>query len=418
MKAEIWRRAAILILSAYLFLYFFPFPFDQLPGLSDLLDYYDKLMDTLGLWLGKSVLHISGVEKHELTGSGDTTLDFVRLILLALLAILSAVCVLIFDREKRNYNNLFSLARRYATYCLGLYMLIYGFTKVLSGQFGAPNLHVLEETVGNSSPMGLLWTFMGASKPYTFFSGLMEVIGGYLLFFGRTRTLGALLSSIVMLNVMMLNYCYDVPVKLFSSHLFLCAVLILFPDVKQLLRFLLRYPVENLEYAAPVYHKKYKRILFVWGKLVLLTGFSAVSLYHDYMDEQEMEKGYKASKLDATYRPTFLVMDKDTLIPYRKPQPWRKMLIESEQVVLTTVLDSTTTFRSVIDTAKKTLIFISYKDSMQRYPFTYSESKGHLMLKGKWRGKDFEAEFQKRKVKNYLLMNRGFHWINEYPFNR
>jgi hypothetical protein len=25
---------------------------------------------------------------------------------------------------------------------------------------------------------------------------------------------------------------------------------------------------------------------------------------------------------------------------------------------------------------------------------------------------------KKKDVKDYLLVNRGFHWVNEYPFNR
>jgi hypothetical protein len=42
--------------------------------------------------------------------------------------------------------------------------------------------------------MGLLWTFMGASEPYTMFVGFAEMIAGILLFPRKTSTLGALMS--------------------------------------------------------------------------------------------------------------------------------------------------------------------------------------------------------------------------------
>jgi len=67
--------------------------------------------------------------------------------------------------------------------------------------------------------MGLLWTFMAASKGYQIFTGAAEVLGGILLLWKRTTTLGALTVFGVMANVMALNFFYDVPVKLLSTHL-------------------------------------------------------------------------------------------------------------------------------------------------------------------------------------------------------
>src|SRR5262249_41283960 len=92
---------------------------------------------------------------------------------------------------------------------------------------------------GEYSPFSLLWTFMGASDPYTNFTGAAEMLGGILLFSRRTTTLGALVCIGVMSNVVMLNLCYDVPVKLFSSHLLAGAVFLVAPDAGRLIRVLL-----------------------------------------------------------------------------------------------------------------------------------------------------------------------------------
>src|ERR1700734_3246110 len=91
------------------------------------------------------------------------------------------------------------------------------------------------------SPMGLLWTFMGTSRAYNVFAGSAEMLAGILLLVPRFTTLGALLCAAVMSNVFMLNMSYDVPVKLFSFHLLVAALILAGPDFVNLNRlFVLR----------------------------------------------------------------------------------------------------------------------------------------------------------------------------------
>ena len=33
-------------------------------------------------------------------------------------------------------------------------------------------------------------------------------------------------------------------------------------------------------------------------------------------------------------------------------------------------------------------------------------------------GRSVHIDFERRPPRDYLLMTRGFHWINEVPFNR
>ena len=56
----------------------------------------------------------------------------------------------------------------------------------------SPSIESLRETYGASSPMRLLWTFMGVSAGYRIFSGLAEALPGFLLLFRRTSTVGGL----------------------------------------------------------------------------------------------------------------------------------------------------------------------------------------------------------------------------------
>ena len=125
-------------------------------------------------------------------------------------------------------------------------------------QDSMPRDFQMTRTYGESSPMGLLWTFMAASPAYTFFAGLGETVGGLLLVFRRTATVGALIIFGVMVNVMMLNFCYDVPVKQYSFHLVLMALLIALPDFPRLANVLIwNRPTEPGNLMTPPYTNRF-----------------------------------------------------------------------------------------------------------------------------------------------------------------
>src|SRR5688500_11740688 len=113
-------------------------------------------------------------------------------------------------------------------------MIGYGAAKLIPAQMIPPWPGKLLQPIGDASPMGLVWTFMGASASYMVFTGASEMLGGLLLVFRRTALLGALVCIGAMSNVVMINFSYDVPVKLYSSHLLLMAVVLAAPDLKRL----------------------------------------------------------------------------------------------------------------------------------------------------------------------------------------
>ena len=53
------------------------------------------------------------------------------------------------------------------------------------------------------------------------------------------------------------------------------------------------------------------------------------------------------------------------------------------------------------------------------YTLTWSRPDvSRLILKGKLDGNPISMELREIEPTKFLLMNRGFHWINEFPFNR
>jgi hypothetical protein len=121
--------------------------------------------------------------------------------------------------------------------------------------------------------MRLSWLFLGYSFKYQFFSGLMETTAGVLLLFRRTVTLGLFVAAGAFANVVMINMSYDVPVKLYASHLLLACIFLLAWDAKRLFSFLvLNRPASGTSLYEPYFGGKWQR----WAALGAKPGLPAV----------------------------------------------------------------------------------------------------------------------------------------------
>ncbi|WP_108022086.1 hypothetical protein [Melghirimyces profundicolus] len=93
--------------------------------------------------------------------------------------------------------------------------LIYGVAKLTMGQFGE-SPEILE---ARGEGFATAWSFFGYSRAYEIFIGLGEVGAALLLLIPLTRTWGALISFPIALNVMMVNYCFNIGVQDLSTVL-------------------------------------------------------------------------------------------------------------------------------------------------------------------------------------------------------
>ncbi len=76
-------------------------------------------------------------------------------------------------------------------------------------------------------------------------------------------------------------------------------------------------------------------------------------------------------------------------------------------------------FTPELDAKKKTLTLRPRGDPKQASVFTFQEpGPGSLTLDGRLDGCRIQAKLRHLEDPKFLLTTRGFHWINEYPFNR
>lgn len=371
-------------------------------------------MENFIIWFGKTFLHLSHLEKIQNTGSGDTTYDYVFLVVNFICSVIITIAILIADRKRKNYQQLFHFAIVIARYYVSFTMLTYGFAKIFNGQFPPNGLFRLDQNVGSMSPMGMLWTFMGASRAYTFFAGLMEAVGGVLLLFRKTKTFGSLFSMTVMINVAIMNFTYDVPVKIFSTHIVLLCVFILTYEWKKLYRFFILHKTTVLDYNKFTIKKKWALITLRVCKGLLIAAFfySIISEMWPTLKEEKVP-------LEGLYTTHSFILDHDTISLGRSNDTlrWDKLLIAYPgSISVVHPPKKYLWYQSTIDTINKTL-HLQTRDSLPYASFTYSIKKDTLQLTGEIEKKEANILFTRKQAKDYPLVNRGFHWINEYPPN-
>ncbi len=400
----------------YFVLYNLPFPLDSVPHVASK---YEGLWNKIVPWAGAHFLGLNITVFPN--GSGDTTFNYVQVLLFLVLATLGTVAWSLLDRARADYTKLYDWLRLYLRLSLGAALILYGSMKVIQAQMPPPPLSRLVEAYGDSSPMGLLWTFMGASRGYNAFAGGAEMLAGLLLFAPGLTTLGSLLAIAVMSNVFMLNMCYDVPVKLFSFHLLLMAVFLAAPDLRRLLDlFVLRRKVQ-LSIAEPLFHRRWlnRSLLaaqFLFGLFVLAT-----SLY-----VAQQVRSYKTSTVGAPLYGVWSV-DEYTVDGRVEPplpsqeQRWQRVIFDnSKRLTVQPMSGPRQVFVLNLEKSKQTFTLSKLDDPHWKADFSFQNpSSGTLILTGHADGHDVIVKLrQVDSQKSFLLTSRGFHWINEYPFSR
>lgn len=406
------------LLFRFIFVFFgliiFPFPLNTIPGVSGVIE---QIWAVLVSWVGSSVLDIRHDFSLKATGSGDKLFDWVYYLIVLVLALVSAVVWSVADRRRANYERLQKWFLLFLTYYVAYIMFIYGIIKIFYLQFMPPNLERLFHTFGQSSPMHLMWTFMGFSQTYTVFAGACETTAGIFLLFRRTRTLGGLVTFGVMLNVFMLNMSYDIPVKLFSFQLMIMGLYIALLDYKRLFNvFLLNKPAPAYT-AQPVFNDK-KRHYVVIGLQILLGGYFIISQIMGSMEgRKQYGIGRAKSPLYGIYDVETFVRNNDTLPPLTTYSTrWKHLLMDYPNSTSVIMMDgSIRRYQSEIDTAAQTIVIDA---SPNKYVLKYEQDEEDMLIAGELMGDSLRVELENYPLENFGLLNRGFHWVNEVPYNR
>lgn len=276
-----WRKILFRFVVIYTSFYAFPL---QWVGSIPLINVFGELYGQIEKWLveraNQYIFHIKDVLVPT-AGSGDTSYAYAYLSLITLIATVGTVAWTLLDTRRKNYERGYYWLLIVLRYYVAMVSFLYGIIKLFALQMTFPSLSQLATPLGDLSPMRLSWLFIGYSTPYEIFSGAAECLAGFLLIYRRTSTLGAFIAAAVFMNVMMLNLSYNIPVKLFSIHLFVYSMILLVSDAQRLLDFFVfnRATTPSPTYQLPQKWMQNGRLLL---KAVFVMLFIVMPLYNSY----------------------------------------------------------------------------------------------------------------------------------------
>lgn len=384
----------VIFFSIYFILYAFPFPI-----LNDSSIFYNFIISIL-----EYVPGLESLEKITNTGSGDSAFYFTVVLFLLIATFFITIIIKYFIKDNEKLNKIVSFSISYSKYFLAYYLMFYGFTKLNYGQFPFPDLMRLDQKLGDFSPMGLLWTFLGYSNTYSTFGAICEIFAGVLLLIRRTHILGALISFGVMLNVFILNISYDVPVKLFSLHLVLISIYIIHQHLYKIILFLTGHSAK-LDFKRIELKNKWLKI----GRILFISivVFSA-SLFL-----------FSINKISENQYLTGIYTTQNFEIKGTTNNKWEKFILENKKATIFLEDNSIHQYFAEIDSTKQILTLKYTINSSTKYHLNYKlKPENNLELKGIFLSDTIKANFKITKLKDFELMNRKFHWISEYPYNR
>jgi hypothetical protein len=251
--------------------------------------------------------------------------------------------------------------------------------------------------------------------------GTAEVMGGLLVMIPQTSRIGAILCLVDAADVFALNMTYDVPVKLFSFQLLVLSLVLLAPDLRRLTRLvLLNRPTEpSTEW--PLFHSRRKNRIAVIAQGVFGVYLVSMNVYDASKSWTEYGGGAPKPPLYGIWNVEEMTIDGQVRAPLLSDGGrWRRVVFSNRVAVAFQQMDDTTTcYRHTIDTTARSLTLTKAADANWKAPFSYEQpAADQLILAGDLDGHKMRARLKLVDHEKFLLVSRGFHWVQERPFNR
>jgi len=250
---------------------------------------------------------------------------------------------------------------------------------------------------------------------------VLEIGAALLLLWRRTATLGALAAAGVMANVVVMDFCFDVPIKLYAVQLLTLALALAAPGLRRIL-------AAALGHAVPALAPRPRRAAwFEWLRrampVIALANF-AWSLYPE-IDRSRARDAHKHALYGAWAVETFSLDDVVRPPLLTDGERWRKLLINANGLWIAPMTGERAPARLVVDEAAHTMTVTpgdGYStarrdgakpplgpDEVWRY--TYADDV--LVIEAAHAGHRLRATLRREPPPR--LFSREFRWVHEMP---
>ncbi|MEM9596521.1 MAG: hypothetical protein AAGD06_19800 [Acidobacteriota bacterium] len=404
------RRFPVRLGGLYIALFILSRPADVLPLGAAWNPWPAAFWDPFLSWLGHAGLGLAPeLLRRGAGGSGDTTYLYVHLLGLALLALLGALAWSIRDRVRTRGGDLTRPFISGLALVVGATTLSTGLAKVFHVPQGISPLVRTLTPYGQSSPMGLAQTYLDYSHVFSIFLGSGEVVGGLLLFFRRTRTLGALVLLAAMGNVAMLSLFYDMPFKIFSLHYFAFVVILLSRDLRRLTAFALQRTAPAIDLDPLFRNPRFEG----WGRTAKLAFLGLMVLVQVGSALQARQAAEVRSPLYGIYDVEAFSIDGEDRPPLLSDdQRWHVVVMDSPDQVIVQKMDQTfETYGSTLEPGEGAMTLLGPDGETTARWALERPSPDVLILAGELEGRMLRVVTRARDLEDFSPVGHKFYWV-------
>lgn len=396
MKDFIWKYCFVFIT---LFIVTFEYTYSIFP---DIYLFVNPFFENLVYWSGISIFNKN--EDFVTTISSDSVGLYIHVFNLifisGLLASLWQVSLKTATKPVKYWSE------KIALHYLSLQLLLYGFNKVFKAQFYQAEPNILFTNLGDLTPDFLFWTATGSSWSYSFILGLIEVMVALFLLFPKTRLIGVISGIGVMIHVVLINFSYDISVKVYSTFLLSLFLILFIPYARYLYSALvLQKPIEPIKQDSIFAQKPKLRLALKTGIIILflaesLTPYVKAGNYNDDLAQRPIFHG------------AYQVLDNSA---NQNQLNWKQVFIHRGGYFITKdENDNMQDYQLEVDTINQALHINRY-DLNRSFILNYEEHQGNLIrLQGTINTSEIDIDLKLIDRSEIPLLNSEFHWTTEH----
>ncbi|MFI6041768.1 DoxX family protein [Nocardia sp. NPDC051321] len=381
-----------------------------------------SLTDPVTGWVGRTFFGVDAV-LHDDSGAGDQAAVWVLVLCLLVVAVVATAVWTALDR-RTSYPRLLAWFTLFLRLCLGGMMLSFGFAKLFPTQMPGPTLAQLLQPYGDFSPASVLWLQIGSSYPYEMTLGAVEVVAGLLLFVPRTVVLGAAVSLLSMAQVLLTNMTFDIPEKLLSLHLLLMSLVLLAPYLRQLVNVFVRQRACEPLAQPALFTDNRKNRIALWIQVAFGLWVALGCGYDRWIVWQDQYgAGSSKSELYGIWAVRDFTFDGQPIPPLTTDETrWQRLVFDDPGAATYQRMNGELVPVRADFLPTGQLELTTTDTTSAQPPFatlsTDRPTPNQLLLSGKLRDHPVTITLDRVNLNTFTLRNRGFHWVQNYPYFR
>lgn len=200
-------------------------------------------------------------------------------------------------------------------------MFSYAFAKILKSQFDLGLSSTIDESISGFNGFMLTWYYFGYSRTYGLLIAGIQITAAVLLLFRKTERAGVVLFLSFMINILFINYFYEIDgAKSMSVKLTLMGVFLLFMDWKAFKQYFFKSnKIENsVPKMLPVQLKKLYWLKFLAIPLMIYYAYNGIaSIKRSFLVKNELFGVWELTPRNAKTKIDKLYIDYDDGIKVR-----------------------------------------------------------------------------------------------------